>query len=63
LLITECSVHLSGEGLANIGPIPFFKTSLSWSPFGPAPNLNLSNLAEVDLSDSNSFIREGLPDV
>jgi hypothetical protein len=38
-------------------------TTLNAAPFGPAPNLNFSNLAEVDLSDSNSVIREGLPEV
>jgi hypothetical protein len=38
-------------------------TTLNAAPFGPGPNLNLSNLAEVDLSDSNSVIREGLPEV
>jgi L-alanine-DL-glutamate epimerase-like enolase superfamily enzyme len=38
-------------------------TTLNAAPFGPAPSLNLSNLAEVDLSDSNSVIREGLPEV
>jgi L-alanine-DL-glutamate epimerase-like enolase superfamily enzyme len=121
----ERPVHLSGEDLANVGPIAllqdlaimatlgiehvernghhYFKGLSAWpesvretilahhgdlyhhhpegypalriengrldlatlnsAPFALAPNLNLSNLAEVDLSDSNSFIREGLPDV
>ncbi len=35
-------------------------TTLNAAPFGPAPNLDFSALAEVKLSDSNSFIQEGL---
>ena len=123
MLITECSVHLSGEDLANVGPIAllqdlaimatlgiehvernghhYFKglsawpepiqepilahhgdlyhrhpegyptlriengllnlTTLNAAPFGLATNLDLSALAEVDLSDTDNFVAIGLP--
>ncbi|MDA1045322.1 MAG: hypothetical protein O3A82_00145 [Verrucomicrobia bacterium] len=36
-------------------------TTLNTAPFGPAPNLDLSDLAEVDLSDTDNFVATGLP--
>ena len=35
-------------------------TTFNSAPFGPLSNLDLSDLVEVNLSDSNTFIREGL---
>ena len=34
-------------------------TTLNAAPFGPAPNLDLSTLAEVDLSDTDNFVATG----